>query len=596
MLLCVREVMDAGGRLPVRIGVNRGAVFVGEIGPHYRRTFTVMGDAVNLAARLMAKAGAGPDRGRPPTCSSRSRTSFATEELEPFLVKGKAKPVRAFLLGDAVGEQERRAPSTSFRSSGRRAELARARAGGRTEAAAGPGRTGRDRRRARVGQVPTGAGGAGPPARAAAAAAVHLPGTTTPPPRTTSSAGCSASCSACPSEGSDAATRRAVPLTVAERAPAVLPWAPLVARADRPPGAGHRRDPGPGRGVPASAAGPGRPGSAGRGAARLRGLLCIDDAHFMDEASADLFGAPGRGGRRLTLLADCVARRSVDTGFVAPEASVSRHRARPAGPAGDALTWPGWWRPTACSPHASSMPSSTGRREPALPPGAAGRRTRRWRRRRPARHRRRCGGRPHRQPVDRRPLPAPPAGGARAGRSRSIWPETSSRSCPTRSDPVWRRLDEFLVRDGSGTLGLPQRPAARQRLRRAVVPAAAPPPPVPATRIRKSTSDAGDTQPEILSFHYLHAQRWDEAWEFSLDGGRAGQGRLRQFRGRGVLRTGPPRRSTRRRRCTAEELARSTRSWGTPEAGRGATCPRRRPTGRRGVWSAATRWPRRAWS
>ena len=33
MLLCVREVMDAGIRLPIRIGVNRGAVFVGEIGP-----------------------------------------------------------------------------------------------------------------------------------------------------------------------------------------------------------------------------------------------------------------------------------------------------------------------------------------------------------------------------------------------------------------------------------------------------------------------------------------------------------------------------------------------------------------------------------
>ena len=29
-----------------------GPVFVGEIGPSYRRTFTVMGDTVNLAARV----------------------------------------------------------------------------------------------------------------------------------------------------------------------------------------------------------------------------------------------------------------------------------------------------------------------------------------------------------------------------------------------------------------------------------------------------------------------------------------------------------------------------------------------------------------
>ena len=56
MLLAVRDVMDAGVPLPIRIGVNRGSVFAGEVGPSYRRTFTVMGDAVNLAARLMAKA------------------------------------------------------------------------------------------------------------------------------------------------------------------------------------------------------------------------------------------------------------------------------------------------------------------------------------------------------------------------------------------------------------------------------------------------------------------------------------------------------------------------------------------------------------
>ena len=68
MLLAVREIMDADNPLPIRIGVNQGSVFVGEVGPHYRRTFTVMGDAVNLAARLMAKA--------PRARSTRPRTSW----------------------------------------------------------------------------------------------------------------------------------------------------------------------------------------------------------------------------------------------------------------------------------------------------------------------------------------------------------------------------------------------------------------------------------------------------------------------------------------------------------------------------------------
>ena len=56
MLLAMRHIVEAGTRLPVRIGVNRGYVFTGEVGPPFRRTYAVMGDVVNLAARLCAKA------------------------------------------------------------------------------------------------------------------------------------------------------------------------------------------------------------------------------------------------------------------------------------------------------------------------------------------------------------------------------------------------------------------------------------------------------------------------------------------------------------------------------------------------------------
>src|SRR5690606_2273959 len=57
MLLALREALSgAPDELPVQIGVNWGPVFSGSVGPFYRRTFTVMGDVVNLAARLMSKA------------------------------------------------------------------------------------------------------------------------------------------------------------------------------------------------------------------------------------------------------------------------------------------------------------------------------------------------------------------------------------------------------------------------------------------------------------------------------------------------------------------------------------------------------------
>ena len=100
MLLALRRIVDAGPAVPIRIGVNRGAVFAGDIGPWYRRTYTVMGDAVNLAARLMAKAEPGLIYATADVLD-RSNTLFETTELEPFAVKGKAKPVNAWAVGPA---------------------------------------------------------------------------------------------------------------------------------------------------------------------------------------------------------------------------------------------------------------------------------------------------------------------------------------------------------------------------------------------------------------------------------------------------------------------------------------------------------------
>ena len=121
MLQTLREIQDGQRRLGLRIGVNRGAIFAGDVGPHYRRTYTVMGDTVNLAARLMARAEAGQILATSDVLE-RSRTPFETESLEPFYVKGKRLPVQAYEVGNARRRRARR--RRACRSSAARARSA----------------------------------------------------------------------------------------------------------------------------------------------------------------------------------------------------------------------------------------------------------------------------------------------------------------------------------------------------------------------------------------------------------------------------------------------------------------------------------------
>lgn len=102
MLSALREIADRRLALPVRIGVHRGRVFAGDIGPPYRRTYTVMGDAVNLAARVMAHAPAGQILATPEVVEQSSRL-FVTGKHPPFHAKGKRHPVRALVVGRPRG-------------------------------------------------------------------------------------------------------------------------------------------------------------------------------------------------------------------------------------------------------------------------------------------------------------------------------------------------------------------------------------------------------------------------------------------------------------------------------------------------------------
>ncbi len=123
MLRTARDIVDRAGVLEVRIGVNRGHVFAGDFGPAARRTYSVKGDAVNLAARLLGRAAPGEVIATPEVVS-RSRTLVRVEPLEPFPVKGKRDPVHAVRVQEIV-DGRRAASAAEPPFVGRRQELLR---------------------------------------------------------------------------------------------------------------------------------------------------------------------------------------------------------------------------------------------------------------------------------------------------------------------------------------------------------------------------------------------------------------------------------------------------------------------------------------
>jgi class 3 adenylate cyclase/tetratricopeptide (TPR) repeat protein len=101
MLRTLHAVLDGDLDLPLRAGVNRGHVFAGDVGATARRTYAVMGDAVNLAARLCGRAELGQILATGDVLD-RSAARFETER-RPFLLKGKERSVMAYRVGALIG-------------------------------------------------------------------------------------------------------------------------------------------------------------------------------------------------------------------------------------------------------------------------------------------------------------------------------------------------------------------------------------------------------------------------------------------------------------------------------------------------------------
>jgi class 3 adenylate cyclase/tetratricopeptide (TPR) repeat protein len=506
MLLALREIIEGERAIPLRIGVNLGHVFVGDIGTSYRRTYTVMGDAVNLAARVMAKAQPGQILSTESVLGG-SRTQFETVDLEPFMVKGKAKPVQAYAVGPVRHVEQ---VSSKTRMVGRDEEI------GILQAALDSARAGTGRLVEIIAEPGMGKSTLLEELRSRASDDVVL------------SLACELyqastpyypfqeflrSMFGIPERAPDEQAAARLSEVVAALTPQLLPWVPLVAIV-----CGIE-------GVPDTPETKQLEDKFRRPKSnevvyeilarllRMPALISIEDTHWMDEASSDLVRyIAGRIGEVPWLI--CSTRRAVEEGFAAPEGpGITSFPLRPLDPETAAALVQASTEDMPFPPHQIAALTERAGGNPlflkeliaaarsagleTLPDSVEGLIMARI---------------DQLAPAERNLLRRASVIGRKFPRE---YLSSVLDDVPPPNDPVWRRISEFivenngimafahaLIRDGAYE-GLPYK--VRRKLHARV-----------GDSIEQAAGDNPDDQAELLSLHFFHAQRFVEAWRFSI--------------------------------------------------------------------------------
>lgn len=90
------KTTPGGSRIQCGIGINTGTVVMGAMGSEERMDFTVIGDTVNIGARLCSMAAGGQILITGNAASLLERNAFSLTPLKPMQIKGREQPVEVY--------------------------------------------------------------------------------------------------------------------------------------------------------------------------------------------------------------------------------------------------------------------------------------------------------------------------------------------------------------------------------------------------------------------------------------------------------------------------------------------------------------------